>query len=205
MTSLENYEEAGGALTGGRINRSQYSCGRSGIRRGASEGGGTIRVRGERFNPGVSKNIEGSSPRTKTPYGAATTKIDEGAGFIPEKAQRTGKFLPATNNEDKSMNPLGTKVIFLDQEPPSHQGREDFPPPPKNINVGDLKSNTQDKANSTTVPGTSGEDDAKIEEVQEHIESPDTGGIKPICLEVPKSPSSSLVNHRGAYPAGDRG
>ena len=118
----------------------------------------TIGVSGEILNLGVkSQNIEGFSPRNKTPLGAAATKDNDGAGFIPGKAQRTWNFLPANNNEAESMNSsLGTEVIFFDLEPPSHQGREDFPSQQENINVGDLKSNTQDKANSTTVPGNRG-------------------------------------------------
>ena len=49
---------------------------------GEAVGGSTIRASGERFNPEVPKNIEGSSPRTKISYGAAATTVDEGVGFI---------------------------------------------------------------------------------------------------------------------------
>ena len=129
----------------------------------------TIGVGEKIFNYGAkAKNIEGSSPRTKNPLRAAATKADEVAGFIPQEAQRAGKYPSPNSNETNSRNPsLGTEVKFLDLEPPSNQGREYFPSPLENMNVGQLKSNTQDKAYSPTVPGIKRGKHNKTEEVQE--------------------------------------
>ena len=119
---------------------------------GESEGGVTIRERGESFNTWVPKNIEGSSPRTKTSYGAAATKVDEGAGFIPGKEQLTANLPTKNTREAKSTNPSPKPdVMFFDLEPPSHQVRVDFPSPPENTNDGDPKSNTHYKAGNSTI------------------------------------------------------
>ena len=63
---------------------------------------------------------------------------------------------------------LETDELPFEMEPSSNHAREDCPSPPESTNVGDLKSNIQDKVgNLTTAPGNWGEVDAKIGEVKE--------------------------------------
>ena len=99
------------------------------------------------------------------------------------------------------------RKIPTSKEASSNHAREKCPSLPESINIGDLKSKTnQDKfGNLTTAPGIWGEVDAKSGEVKEPIERPDAGGNKPTCLEVPESLPIANINYEGVHYASDSG
>ena len=147
MKVLENHEGTGSALTGGEVLLEANTPAEGVVPEGReSEGGATIRASGESFNPGVSKNIEGSSQRTKTSYGAAATKVDEGVGFIPVKDQLTANLPIKLSSGATSTNPNpDTDVNSLEPL----QFRANFPSPLDNNNDGDHKSKTYHKAGNS--------------------------------------------------------